>query len=328
MDEVSDALREVFRTSYPITFPVSGTGSAGMEAAVFNLVEPGDAIVIGVNGVFGSRLCEEARRAGGEVHAVEAPWGTAVPTEALAAKVAEVHPKVVAAVHAETSTGARQPVEELRAAIGDEPLLIVDSVTGLGGIPLDVEAWGIDVCYSGTQKCLSVPPGLAPITFSPRAIEAARARSTSVRSWYLDVTLLAAYWDEGQPTRAYHHTAPISMVYALHAGLARILDEGLEATWARHARAGARLQNGLVERGYGMLADAEIRLPQLTTAVLPEGVDDGAARTRLLEDHGIEIGGGLGDLAGSIWRIGMMGAGATEAAADDLLAAIDDVTSR
>lgn len=323
MDETSAALREVFRTSNRMTFPVSGTGSAGMEAAVFNLLEPGDTFVVGVNGVFGGRMAEEARRAGANVVTVEAPWGQIVSTEELAAVVASSGAKAVGIVHAETSTGVRQPVEDLRAAVGDDVFVLVDSVTGLGGIQLDVDEWGIDVCYSGTQKCLSVPPGLAPITFSDRAVAAARNRSGSVRSWYLDITLLAAYWDDASAKRAYHHTAPISMVYALHEGLRLLLDEGLEARWQRHAAAGAHLQASLIERGFGLLAPEEYRLPQLTTAILPEDLDDGAVRGRLLNDHAIEVGGGLGDLAGRVWRIGMMGHGATIEAADRLLAAID-----
>jgi alanine-glyoxylate transaminase/serine-glyoxylate transaminase/serine-pyruvate transaminase len=325
MDEVGDGLRALFRTANRMTFPVSGTGSAGMEASVLNMVEPGDRVVVGVNGVFGGRIAEEVRRAGGEPITVEADWGSAIPTEALAAAAQRHDARIVAVVHAETSTGARQPVEELRPALGPDPIIIVDSVTGLGGIPLEVDAWGIDVCYSGTQKCLSVPPGLAPITFSDRAVERARGRATPVRSWYLDVTLLAGYWDAGSSRRAYHHTAPISMVYALHEGVRLVLEEGLEETWARHARAGAHLQAGLVERGYGMLADQPHRLPQLTSAILPEGVDDASVRNQLLDRYRIEIGSGLGSLAGKIWRIGMMGYGATVEAADRLLGAIDDL---
>jgi alanine-glyoxylate transaminase / serine-glyoxylate transaminase / serine-pyruvate transaminase len=326
MDDVSSGLREVFRTTNRMTFPVSGTGSAGMEAAVFNLVEPGDTIVIGVNGVFGARMAEEARRAGAAVEIVEAEWGSAVPIDELAARARTASAKVVAVVHAETSTGVEQPLEDIRAAIGDEPFLLVDSVTGLGGSRLEVDDWGIDVCYSGTQKCLSVPPGLAPITFSDRAVAAVRARSTPVRSWYLDTTLLSAYWDDDAPTRAYHHTAPISMVYALHEGLRLVLEEGLEARWERHSKAGEHLQSGLLDRGFGMLAAEEVRLRQLTSAVLPAGLDDGAVRGRLLTDHGIEVGGGLGALSGKAWRIGMMGHGATIDAAERLLAAIDAAT--
>jgi alanine-glyoxylate transaminase/serine-glyoxylate transaminase/serine-pyruvate transaminase len=326
MDDTSEALRQVFRTANRMTFPVSGTGSAGMEAAVFNVLEPGDTFVVGVNGVFGGRMAEEGRRAGADVVTVDAQWGEIVPTERLAEAARTHGAKVVGVVHAETSTGVRQPVEELRAAIGEEPLLLVDSVTGLGGCRLEVDAWGIDVCYSGTQKCLSVPPGLAPITFSDRAVAAARGRAEPVRSWYLDVTLLAAYWDDAAAKRAYHHTAPISMVYGLHEGLRLVLAEGLEARWERHTAVGAHLQEGLVARGFGLLAPEAYRLPQLTTAVLPSGYDDAAARSRLLDEHGIEVGGGLAHLAGSVWRIGMMGHGATIEAADRLLAAVDAVS--
>ncbi len=325
MDEVSDGLRAVFRTANRMTFPVSGTGSAGMEAAVMNTVEPGDRVVVGINGVFGGRIAEEVRRAGGEVFPVEAEWGSAIATERLAEAAAAHRADVIAVVHAETSTGVRQPVEELRTALGPDPLIIVDSVTGLGGIPVEVDRWGIDVCYSGTQKCLSIPPGLAPITFSDRAVERAGRRSTPVNSWYLDVTLLAGYWDAGSGRRAYHHTAPISMVYALHEGLLVLLEEGLETAWARHARAGAHLQSGLEARGFGLLADRPYRLPQLTGAVLPDGVDDDEIRRRLLSEYRIEIGSGLGPLAGKIWRVGLMGYGATVEAADRLLDAIDDL---
>lgn len=326
MDEVSSGLRTIFRTDNHMTFPVSATGSAGMECTVFNLLEPGDVFVVGVNGVFGGRMAEEGRRAGAEVVEVSAPWGEIVPTADLANAAKQHGAKVVGIVHAETSTGVRQPIEDLRGALGPDPLLLVDSVTGLGGIPLEVDAWGIDACYSGTQKCLSVPPGLAPVTFSDRAVAVATDRSTPVRSWYLDIGLLAGYWDDGDASRRYHHTAPISMVYGLHEGLRLILEEGLEARWARHAEAGAHLQAGLTERGFGMLADAEYRLPQLTSTVLPDGFDDAATRGRLLDEHAIEVGGGLGPLAGQVWRIGMMGHGATIEAADRLLAAIDDVT--
>lgn len=325
MDDVSQGLREVFRTSNRMTFPVSGTGSAGMEAAVFNILEPGDEIVIGINGVFGNRMAEEARRAGAVVTRVDADWGTAVPVDQLASVVAERKPKAVGIVHAETSTGVRQPLDGLRSAIGEEPFLLVDSVTGLAGCQLDVDAWGIDIAYSGTQKCLSVPPGLAPITFNTRAMEAIRTRTESVRSWYLDTTLLSAYWDDDATSRAYHHTAPISMIYGLHEGLRVVLEEGLEQRWGRHRHAGDHLQQGLMERGFGMLAAPDIRLSQLTSAILPDDIDDATARNRLLFEHGIEVGGGLGALAGTVWRIGMMGYGATVETADRLLTAIDAI---
>lgn len=323
MDEVAQGLRDLFLTTNRLTFPVSGTGSAGMEAAVFNLLEPGDTAVVGVKGVFGARMAEEVRRAGATVVEVQGEWGRAIPTEDLVAAARAHDAKVVGVVHAETSTGIRQPIEELRSALGPDPLLLVDTVTGLGGIPVRVDEWGIDACYSGTQKCLGVPPGLAPITFSDRAVAMIAERATPIRSWYLDTTLLSAYWDDAEVSRAYHHTAPISMVYALHEGLRLILDEGLEATWARHAEAGAHLQDGLVERGFRLLAPEEHRLPQLTTAFLPEDLDDAAARRRLLDEHRIEVGGGLGPFAGRIWRIGMMGHGATVEAADRILGAID-----
>ncbi|MDH3499216.1 MAG: alanine--glyoxylate aminotransferase family protein [Acidimicrobiia bacterium] len=325
MDDLSQGLRQLFRTANRMTFPVSGTGSAGMEAAVVNLIEPGDTIVIGVNGVFGGRMAEEARRAGAKVEIVEAEWGGALPLGELAARASAIDAKVVGLVHAETSTGVEQPLAELRSLLGDTPLLLVDSVTGLGGSQLEVDAWGIDVCYSGSQKCLSVPPGLAPITFSDRAVAAVQARETPVQSWYLDTTLLSAYWDDSAGSRAYHHTAPISMIYALHEGVRLILDEGLEAGWGRHQNVGTYLQAGLLERGFDMVAPVDVRLSQLTATLLPSDIDDATARNRLLFEHGIEIGGGLGALAGKAWRIGMMGYGATIDAADRVLGAIDAI---
>jgi alanine-glyoxylate transaminase/serine-glyoxylate transaminase/serine-pyruvate transaminase len=309
MDETSAALRDVFQTTNRLTFPVSGTGSAGAEAAVVNTVEPGDRVVVGVCGVFGARLAEMCRRAGGVVTEVTAPWGKPVPTEKLAEAVKKRGAKVVAIVHAETSTGVRQPVDEIRPAIGDDPILIVDAVTSLGGIEVDVDSWGIDVCFSGTQKCLSVPPGLAPITFSSRAEWKLETRTAPVQSWYLDARLLRAYWEDGETRRAYHHTAPISMIYGLHEGLRIVLNEGLDARWARHHDAGRFLRNALTERGFELIAADGYRLPQLTAVRLPKGVDDGL-RAALLHEFDIEVGGGLGEFAGKAWRIGMMGLGA------------------
>lgn len=322
MDEVSAALRTVFQTANQMTFPASGTGSAGMEMAVHNLVEPGDVFVVGVNGVFGGRMAEVAKRAGAEVIAVDAPWGEAVSTDRIAETARRHHAKVVGVVHAETSTGVRQPIEELRPALGPEPLLLVDAVTSLGGIEIQTDDWGVDACYSGTQKCLSVPPGLAPMTFSDRAVHAAARRSEPVRSWYLDLNLLAAYWKDGSTARAYHHTAPISAIYGLHEGLRLVLAEGLESRWRRHSDTGRFLQDGLERLGFEMVAPAEHRLPQLTAARFPDGVDDAKARASLLHDHQIEIGGGLGPFAGSVWRVGMMGAGAKREHAIRLLQAI------
>ncbi|MCP3975054.1 MAG: alanine--glyoxylate aminotransferase family protein [bacterium] len=318
MDETSEQLRAVFRTSNPLTFPVSGTGSAGMETALVNVLEPGDVIVIGVNGVFGGRMADAAARAGAVVTTVEARWGDIVDPVQLGNAATAANAKVVALVHAETSTGVRSPVDQVRNAIGPDPLLLVDSVTGLAGIPLEVDGWGIDVCFSGTQKCLSVPPGLAPITFSPRAANVVAERKTSVQSWYLDVSMLRKYWEEGQGARAYHHTAPISMVYGLWEGLRLVMEEGLETRWARHQDAGDFLQDALTELGFQMFARKGYQLPQLTSVRLPADVPD-SLRGNLLHEFGIEIGGGLGEGAGKVWRIGLMGHGATRHNAERLI---------
>lgn len=320
MDETSDMLRQVFRTRNRVTFPVSGTGSAGMETALVNLIEPGDPVVVGVNGVFGGRMADAASRAGAVVTKVEAKWGQIVEPAELGRAARDVNAKVVAVVHAETSTGVAEPVHLIRREIGPGPLLVVDSVTGLAGIELEVDRWGIDVCFSGTQKCLSVPPGLAPITFSDRAVSALDDRETPVQSWYLDVSAIRSYW-EGGASRAYHHTAPISMIYALHQGLHQVLDEGLEERWRRHSEVGGFLQSELQGMGFELFAASGHRLPQLTSVKLPKGIDD-TARPRLLTDFDIEIGGGIGDLAGKVWRIGLMGFGAKRENAIRLLQAV------
>ncbi|HWH32224.1 MAG TPA: aminotransferase class V-fold PLP-dependent enzyme [Egibacteraceae bacterium] len=324
LDELNDRLRQVFRTASPVTFPVSGTGSAGLECVVVNLVEPGDRVVVGVNGVFGGRLAEVARRAGAEVHAVEADWGRIVDPEAFLAACREHRPALAVLVHAETSTGVWQPVAEVAAALRDsETLFAIDCVTSLGGVEVDIDGWGVDAAYSGTQKCLSVPPGLAPVTFGPRATERIRSRRTPCRSWYLDVTGILEYVS-AEGGRKYHHTAPISMLYALHAGLGVVLEEGLDARIARHERVGRMLQEGLEALGLPLLAQEGHRLPQLTTVGLPDGVDEAAWRRRLLDEHGIEVGGGLGALAGRAWRIGLMGHTATEANVRKLLAVLGE----
>lgn len=318
LDETNDALRAVYRTDNRLTFPVSATGSAGMEAAFVNVIEPGDVAVIGVNGVFGDRMCDVAARCGAEVVRVDAPWGSPIDPEQLLG--AHPSPKVIAIVHAETSTGVRNDIAPLGEAKGDA-LLLVDCVTSLGGIPVEIDAWGVDIAYSGTQKCLGVPPGLSPFTMSSRARERLVDRS---QSWYLDVSMIAAYVESGA-TRSYHHTAPISMVFALHAGLGALIEEGLETSWQRHAECGSLLQDGLVERGFELFAAPGHRLPQLTTVVVPEGVDEAKVRRRLLDEYRIEIGGGLGEYAGKVWRIGCMGHTARRSNVALLLGAIDEL---
>jgi alanine-glyoxylate transaminase / serine-glyoxylate transaminase / serine-pyruvate transaminase len=298
LDETCARLRRVFRTQNSLTLPISGTGSAGMEAAFVNLVGPGDVVVIGVNGLFGERMCDVAARCRAEVVRVDAEWGRPLDPEQLLD--AHAAPKVIAVVHAETSTGVRNDVAALGEGKGDA-LLLVDTVTSLGGIPVEVDDWGVDVAYAGTQKCLGVPPGLAPLTLGERARERLVERSPS---WYLDLAMIAEYVGAG---RRYHHTAPVSMIYALHAGLGVLLEEGLEASWARHLACGAALQEGLEELGFKLFAAEDHRLPELTTAWLPEGADDVKLRRRLLEHYGIEVGGGVGEFAGRMWRVGCMG---------------------
>ncbi|HVL80265.1 MAG TPA: alanine--glyoxylate aminotransferase family protein [Actinomycetota bacterium] len=321
LDRVSSMLREVMRTSNRLTFAVSATGSGGMEAAIVNLVEPGDTAIVCVNGVFGSRMTEVAARAGARVVTVEAPWGSPVDPQAVASAL-DSHPdaRLVGIVHAETSTGTRSDVQAVAAAVSGRALLVVDAVTSLGGMPLEVDGWGIDVCYSGTQKCLSVPPGLAPITFSDRAIERVRSRTSPVRSWYLDVTMLERYWGSD---RVYHHTAPISMVNALEAGLRLVLDEGLEARWDRHRRVASELGEALEARGFTYVPHPDHRLPMLHCVRVPDGFDEAAERKRLLTEHGIEVGGGLGAFAGTCWRIGLMGHNARTGSVTRLLDALD-----
>jgi alanine-glyoxylate transaminase/serine-glyoxylate transaminase/serine-pyruvate transaminase len=321
LDETCDRLRTVFGTTNALTLPISGTGSAGMEACFVNLVEPGDTVIVGVNGVFGERMCEVARRAGADVVRVEAPWGTPIdPARLLEAQAATPRARLLAVVHAETSTGVENDVAALAPVARTETLLVVDAVTSLAGIPIAVDDWGIDACYSGTQKCLAVPPGLAPVTFSPRAVERVATRATPVASWYLDLGLIGDYVGTA---RKYHHTAPTGMIVALHAGLGAILDEGLPAVWERHREVGTRLQSALETRGFELIAPAEARLPQLTSARLPAGLDEAEIRRRLLTEHGIEVGGGLGEFAGVAWRIGLMGHTARHRSVDALLGALD-----
>lgn len=306
MDEITAQLREIFGTDDGLTVPISGTGSAGMETAFVNFLEPGDTAIIGVHGIFGQRMVDVAERAGARVVAVEAPWGEPLDVEELIeAQKANRNARLLAVVHAETSTGVLQPLKELGGYVaGTDTLFLVDAVTSLGGVPVKVDAWGIDVAYSGAQKCLSVPPGLAPITVSERAMSRIRSREAKVQSWYLDLSMIGSYWG-GE--RAYHHTAPVNALYGLHEGLCMVLEEGLEARYERHRRTGEELQRGLVDRGFELLVGEPYRLPQLTSVTVPPGVDDRKIRRALLHRYGIEIGGGLGPLAGKVWRIGLMG---------------------
>jgi alanine-glyoxylate transaminase / serine-glyoxylate transaminase / serine-pyruvate transaminase len=325
LDETNERLRAVWRTSNPLTFPVSATGSAGMEAVFVNVVEPGDAVVIGVNGVFGERMCDVASRCGAEVIRVEAPWGQPIDPQALLD--AHRSPAAIAVVHAETSTGVRNDVAPL-AERPDGTLLIVDCVTSLGGIPVEIDQWRVDLAYSGTQKCLGVPPGLAPLTVSPAGVDRVVERP---RSWYLDLNMIARYVT-GEGARAYHHTAPISMIYALHAGLGVLLDEGLSTAWDRHAACGALLQRGLESMGMRLFAAEGHRLPELTTVWVPDdlppGLDEATIRQRLLHEYGIEIGGGLGEFSGRVWRIGLMGHTARPRNVSLLLAALGEILGR
>lgn len=309
LDQVRAMLRTVIGTENELTMPMSGTGSAGMETCIVNLVSPGDRVLVGINGVFGQRLAEVARRAGAEVVVAECPWGRALDPDALRKAAAGRSFKLLCMVHAETSTGALTPIAPFRA-LADElgALLLVDAVTSLAGVPVALDEVGGDALYSGTQKCLSCPPGLAPISFSPRAREVLAARKTPPQSWYLDLGLIARYWG-GE--RLYHHTAPINMIYGLHEALRLVLEEGLEARFARHQQVSQVLGRGLEVLGLKLPVPPDERLPPLTLVEIPEGIDDARVRQRLLAQHGLEIGGGLGPLKGRAFRIGTMGESCT-----------------
>ena len=311
MEEIKAMLRLVFQTKNEMTFPVSGTGSAGMEFCLVNLIERGDEVLIGVNGVFGNRMVDVAERCGARVMKVEAPWGRIIEPQQVADALKKSRPKLVGIVHAETSTGALTPVEEI-AKLAHEAgaLMLLDTVTSLGGCPVKIDDWAVDAVYSGTQKCLSCPPGLSPVSLGPRAMEIATKRKTKVQSWYLDVNLLASYWGQ---ERVYHHTAPISMNYALHEALRLVLEEGLENGFRRHQENHLALREGLKTMGLSMASQEGHQLWQLNAITVPEGVDEAAVRKRLLNEFNIEIGAGLGPLKGKIWRVGLMGATSTPA---------------
>lgn len=326
MDRIQDRLRQVFQTENPMTISVSGTGSAGMEAALVNLIEEGEEYIVGMNGVFGMRMSEVIRRRGATVHPIEKEWGEIITLEEVQ-KAIEDHPKSsgLCLVHAETSTGAHQPLEEIGRLTQERDLLfIVDAVTSFAGAELKIDDWSIDACYSGTQKCLSCPPGLAPLTLSPRAMEKVRNRKSPIDSWYLDLTLIDNYWAEGK--RAYHHTAPISMNYAIHEALALVLEEGLEQRFERHRLNSKAMVSGLEAMGFSMsISDASQRLPMLNPVSIPEGIPDAEVRKRLLEQFNIEIGAGLGAFSGKIWRIGLMGESSKQEHVIFFLAALESV---
>ena len=305
MDETKELLRYVFQTENDLTLPISGTGTAGMEASLYNIIEPGDRVVVVVKGFFGERMCDMAGRCGAQVKRIEVEWGRIVEPEQVKAALKDGGVKVLAIVHAETSTGVLQPLEEISQIVHERgTFLLVDTVTSLGGHPVKVDDWDLDICYSGSQKCLACPPGLAPITFSNRAAEAMRTRESKGQSWYLDMAMVEKYWGQ---ERVYHHTAPITMNYALREALRLIFEEGLEARFERHRLNHQALLAGLQAMGFEPLAQAGHRLWTLNAVKIPEGVEDAKIRGRLLDEFSIEIGGGLGPLKGQIWRIGLMG---------------------
>ncbi|MFO0976386.1 MAG: alanine--glyoxylate aminotransferase family protein [Planctomycetaceae bacterium] len=326
MDEVQAMLRQVFQTTNHMTMAISGTGSAGMETCVVNLIEPGDRMVVGVNGVFGGRMADVAERVGAEVTKIERPFGEVFTPDEVAAAVKATRPKVVGIVQAETSTGAHQPLEEIAKIVHDAgALLLVDCVTSLGGLPVEIDRLSIDAAYSGSQKCLGCPPGLAPVTFGPRALEAMDARKKRVSSWYLDIGLLRNYWGNN---RAYHHTAPINMNYALHQALRLVLQEGLEARFARHQQHHLALKAGLAAMGIQYSVAPGVSLPMLNSVLIPAGADDAVVRSQLLNEFGIEIGGGLGPMKGKTWRIGLMGETAKKSNVLLFLAALEQCLNR
>ncbi len=324
MDDVQSMLRDLFRTGNAMTFPVSATGSAGMESTVANLVEPGDGVLVCVNGVFGGRMCDVAERCGATVTKVEAPWGKPIDPADVRKALDLVAPKIVAIVHAETSTGVLQPLEEIGSLVRDAgALYLVDAVTSLGGVDVRVDDWGIDAVYSGTQKCLSAPPGLSPVSFSTRALEALDAREGKVQSWYLDITMLRKYWGSD---RVYHHTAPISSIYALHEALRLVMEEGPEQRFERHRVTHEYLRDQLESLGFEFLVAPEYLTPMLNTVRIPDGFEDADVRRRLLVEHNIEIGAGLGDFAGKFWRIGLMGGSCRIENVDRLVSALRNLS--
>lgn len=325
MDEVKSMVQQTFLTKNELTFVVSAPGSAGMETCLVNLLEPGDECIICINGVFGGRMADIAERCGAKVHKIITPWGEVTKASQVKAALKKCRkPKLLAIVHAETSTGALQPLEKISDLIHEAGgLLVVDSVTSYCGVPLKVDEWGIDAIYSGTQKNLSAPPGLSPVSFSPAAVKALENRKTKVQSWFLDLSLVKNYW--AGKKRAYHHTAPVSSVYALHQALCIVLEEGLENRWKRHNEVHKYLKAQLEALGFSYLVNAKYRLPNLNAVHLPKRIkDEGKLRSKLLNEYNIEVGGGLGDFAGKIWRIGIMGESCTKNHVNALIGALKE----
>lgn len=323
MSDMQQMLKSLFRTENPMTMAISATGSAGMESTVVNLIEPGDSMIVCVNGVFGERMVDVAGRAGAQVTRVDKPWGEIFEPNDLKDALAKAKPKVVGIVMAETSTGAWQPIEEISKLVHDAgALLLVDAVTSLGGVPVEVDKWQIDAIYSGSQKCLSCPPGLAPASFSPRALEVILNRKTKVQSWYLDVSMLAKYWGQ---ERVYHHTGPINMTYGLYEALRIVLEEGQEEAFARHMTNHKALKAGLAAIGIGYAAAEGHQLPMLNAVHIPAGIEDMKVRGALLNRFGIEIGGGLGAFKGKVWRVGLMGHGSRPSSVYSFLGALEQL---
>ena len=329
LDDTQRPLRALFRTENDMTIAISGTGTAGMEAAIYNVVEPGDTVIVCFNGFFGDRMAQMARRCDAEPVLVEAEWGRIIePEQVEQALKANPGAKLVAIVHGETSTGILQPLEEIsRIVHAHDALLLVDAVTSFTGCDLRIDDWGVDICLSGTQKCLSAPPGMAPLTLSPQAMEVVAKRKEPVRSWYLDVSMLRNYWGAGK-ARVYHHTPPMTMLYALREALRIVLEEGLETRIVRHRRHAEALWAGVEAMGLQLHAQEGHRLPSLTTVRVPEGIDEMTLRRGLLQEHNIEVGGGIGVLQGQVWRIGLMGYNATVQNVLGLLYALETELAR
>lgn len=324
MDDIKAMVQATLQTKNPLTFVVSAPGSAGMETCLVNLLEPGDEAVICIHGVFGTRLADIAERCGATVIKIEADWGKPINPEDVKKALATCNPKLLAIVHAETSTGVLQPLEEISKMTKEAgALLVVDAVTSYCGTDLKVDEWGIDALYSGSQKCLSAPPGLSPVTFSQAAIDVLENRKTKVQSWFLDLTMVKNYWSGAK--RAYHHTAPVSAMFAMREALRIVLEEGLENRFKRHQKNHELLRDGLEALGFEFLVEKQYRLPMLNAVVIPDGVDEAAVRKRLLNEYNIEIGGGLGPYAGKIWRIGLMGESSSPNHVNMLLAALKEV---